>query len=49
VPVLRDQAGILGVYGFGAAERAAAGPEDTNILKIEFVRDDRDEEGCSHE
>jgi tRNA(Ile)-lysidine synthase len=49
VPVLRDDAGILAVYGFGAAERVAAGPEDTNILKVEFARDDRSEEGCSHE
>jgi tRNA(Ile)-lysidine synthase len=49
VPVLRDEAGILAVYGMGSAEHVTAEPGDTNILQIEFVRELSDEGGCSHE
>ena len=38
VPVLRDEAGVLGVYGIAAAERAWARPSDMDILEIEFIR-----------
>ena len=40
LPVLRDEAGILAVYGIGAAERACVRPgaADTEIVKIEFIR-----------
>lgn len=38
VPVLRDDAGLLGVYGIGPAERAAAGAGESDVLKIEFTR-----------
>ncbi len=38
VPVLRDEAGIMGVYGVGPAERACARPGDAHILQIEFIR-----------
>jgi tRNA(Ile)-lysidine synthetase-like protein len=49
VPVVRDEAGILAVYGIGAAERVAAGPGDTNVLEIVFASESVDEGGCSHE
>ncbi len=45
VPVLRDGAGILGVYGMPPAERAAARREDTDILKIDFIRATPEGEG----
>lgn len=38
VPVLRDKTGIVGVYGMPPAERTAAGPEDKDILRIDFFR-----------
>ena len=38
VPVLRDENGILAVYGVGIAERVCARPGDRNILRIEFIR-----------
>ena len=38
VPVLRDDAGLLGVFGIGPAERAAAGAGESGVLKIEFTR-----------
>lgn len=38
VPVLRDDEGILGVYGVGPAERACAAPGDKDVWKIEFIR-----------
>ena len=38
VPVLRDEAGVLGICGIGAAERAWAKPGDTDIIEIEFIR-----------
>ena len=39
VPVLRDDAGLLGVYGIGPAERAIVGAgENGDALKIEFIR-----------
>lgn len=41
VPVLRDEAGILGVYGIGPAERVAAGEDTRDVLKIEFSRLER--------
>lgn len=39
VPVLRDEAGVLAVYGMGQGERARALPGDTDVLKIEILRD----------
>lgn len=36
VPVLRDEWGVLGVYGLGADERVCARPGDREILRIEF-------------
>ena len=45
IPVLRDEAGILGVFGMPPAERAAAKPGDTDILRIDFLRLDPDKEG----
>ncbi|MCC8356626.1 MAG: tRNA lysidine(34) synthetase TilS [Oscillospiraceae bacterium] len=38
VPVLRDERGVIAVCGVGPAERAAARPEDNNIIQIEFIR-----------
>ncbi len=39
VPVVRDEAGILAVYGVGQAERAFARPGDGGtVAKIEFIR-----------
>ena len=38
IPILRDDEGILGVYGMPAAERAAAGPGDTDIICLKFSR-----------
>ena len=38
VPILRDGAGILFVYGVGPAERAALQPGDDNIAAVEFIR-----------
>lgn len=40
VPVLRDGSGILGVYGFGPAERACARPGDRDVIRIQFLRED---------
>ena len=45
VPVLRDDMGILGVYGFPPAERAAARPGDGGVLKVEFLPATPDERG----
>lgn len=45
VPVLRDEKGILAVYGVGAAERVCARPGGGAVLKIEFIRRQPDEEG----
>ena len=45
IPVLRDGNGILGVYGMPPAERAVAGPEDTVILRIDFIKLDPEREG----
>ena len=45
IPVLRDGTGILGVYGMPPAERAAARPEDTDILRIDFWILDPEREG----
>ena len=36
VPVLRDERGILGVYGLGADERVCVRPGDKKLLRIEF-------------
>lgn len=44
VPVLRDERGILGVYGLGADQRVCAKPGDREILRIEF-RPEPDEGG----
>ena len=49
VPVLRDDAGILGVCGIGAAERVEAKPGDKNILQIEFIRREPDGGGSGYE
>lgn len=38
VPILRDEAGVIGVYGVGAVERVCAEPGDRDVLKIEIVR-----------
>ena len=45
VPVLRDEKGILAVYGIGAAERVCAGPGGGERIKIEFLRHAPDEGG----
>lgn len=45
VPVLRDDLGILAMVGAPAAERVCAEPEDRDLYKIEFVRDEPDEKG----
>ncbi len=37
VPVLRDELGIIAVYGIGVAERVAAMPGDTDVIKAEFI------------
>ncbi len=36
LPVLRDETGILAVYGVGAAERVCAGPGDRDIIQVSF-------------
>ena len=41
VPVLRDGAGILGVYGVGPAERACAAPGSRDVIRIEFYREEK--------
>ena len=52
VPVLRDEKGILGVYGFPADERVCAAPGEADVLKIGFFRgfsekeDFTDASGC---
>lgn len=38
VPVLRDEQGVIAVYGIGLAERVAAQSGDKNIIKIEFIK-----------
>ena len=38
IPILRDEKGILGIYGIGSAERVSPSPGDNRILQIEFVR-----------
>ena len=38
IPVLRDETGVLAVYGVGAAERVCAEPGDRHVLRIEFTR-----------
>ena len=38
IPVLRDEIGILGVYGFPPDERCAAAAGDGEVLRIEFIR-----------
>ena len=45
LPVLRDEAGILAVYGVGAAERACPRPGGGELIKIEFLRLAPDEGG----
>ena len=45
IPVLRDKTGILGVYGMPPAERAAARPDDIDILRIDFSRLEPEKEG----
>lgn len=44
VPVLRDDRGIIFVYGVGPDERICCGPDEKNIGTIEFVRLGRTEE-----
>lgn len=48
VPVLRDSAGILGVFGLGTAERVNARAGDKNILKIEIIRREPDGGGYGY-
>lgn len=43
-PLLRDEAGVIAVYGLGAAERAAARPGDGPIIRVEFCPRERKEE-----
>lgn len=43
-PLLRDEAGVIAVYGLGAAERAAARPGEEPIIRVEFAPRDRKEE-----
>ena len=45
IPVLRDGSGVLGVCGMPPAERAAAKPGDTDILRIDFFRHGSEREG----
>lgn len=40
VPILRDDSGVLGVYGIAAAERARAFPGDSHAVKIDFIREE---------
>lgn len=37
-PVLRDEKGVLAVYGFGVAERCAARPGDT-VLRVDILKE----------
>ena len=45
VPILRDDEGILAVFGMPAAERAAADGNEADLLKIEFIRLGPEREG----
>lgn len=38
VPVLRDEMGILGVYGVGVSERACAAPNERGAIQIDITR-----------
>ena len=38
IPVLRDEAGVIGLYGAGPAERVCARPGDRDVLRIDFFR-----------
>lgn len=38
VPVLRDEKGILAVYGIGVSERACAAPNERGAIQIEITR-----------
>ena len=49
LPVLRDEAGILAVYGVGTAERVSPAAGCGDIIKIEFVRQQPDRGGYRYE
>ena len=42
-PVLRDENGILAVYGLAVGERACAQPGEPDAIKIEFIPWDGEE------
>lgn len=44
VPVLRDEKGVIGVFGVGEAERVSARPNCEKVLRIEIVRYEADGE-----
>ena len=48
LPVLRDEAGVLAVFGVGQAERTCPRP-GAKTIKIEFVRLGPDGEGAQDE
>jgi hypothetical protein len=37
-PVFRDAKGVTAVYGFGVAERCAAGPGNT-VLRLDLLKE----------
>ena len=47
-PVLRDEKGIIAVYGFGAAERCSAKPGDT-VLRVTINKNDRTGDNLKNE
>lgn len=48
VPILRDEKGIIYVYGVGGDERVRPRPGEKNTVKIEFIRLDRMGEDTEH-
>lgn len=40
IPVLRDEAGVIGVRGFPPAERVCARPGDAGVMKVSFIQTD---------
>ena len=47
-PVLRDEKGIIAVYGFGAAERCSAKPGNT-VLRVTINKNDRTGDNLKNE
>lgn len=48
VPVLRDEQGILFVWGVGPDERTQCISDGENAVTIEIVRHEPDRGGCSN-